>query len=181
MTTKSVRLPAGVDAREYAPKITPLLQVLLATLPDIDFAYESDLEAVRNNAADEILKQKVIENIHLQHQEDAKPTSGKSRFSNTEFTRWPRNSDKGYLAAGHLRQAADPVTLQTAVQRRAGQMQEGGLERIETVIQRQQGVFPEGHKDRPTGSRAPLNAVLAVPSSDPWCSPASSTWRRFSG
>ena len=69
MTTKSVRLPAGVDAREYAPKITPLLQVLLATLSDIDFAYESDLEVVGNSAVDEILKQKVIENIHLQHQE----------------------------------------------------------------------------------------------------------------
>ncbi len=50
--------------------------------------------------------------------------------------------------AGDFWQARDAMALQAAMQARAGQMRDGGLERIEAVIQRQQGVFAEGHKDR---------------------------------
>ena len=56
-------------ARLYTPDIQPLLQSLLATLADIDFAYESDLETVRNSATDEALKRGVIIKLQQQHQE----------------------------------------------------------------------------------------------------------------
>ena len=40
-----------------------------ATLADIDFAFKSDLESVRNNTTDEPLKRKVIEKLHEHHRE----------------------------------------------------------------------------------------------------------------
>jgi hypothetical protein len=38
----------------------------------------------------------------------------------------------------HVGQAADAVALQTAVQRGAGKMRDGGLQHVEAVIQRRQ-------------------------------------------
>ncbi|WP_046866130.1 hypothetical protein [Microvirga massiliensis] len=43
------------------------------TLADTDFAYESDLEVVRNSTTDEILKQKVIENLKRQNRGRREP------------------------------------------------------------------------------------------------------------
>jgi hypothetical protein len=57
----------------YSPTIQTLLQSLLATLADIDFAYESDLEAVKNSATDEALKRKVIDKLQQQHREQRTP------------------------------------------------------------------------------------------------------------
>src|SRR6188472_1851417 len=48
----------------------------------------------------------------------------------------------------NLRQARDPMTLKAAMQRRARQMGNGGLKRIETVVERQQGMPSEGDHDR---------------------------------
>ena len=73
MPTRMERLPSTGEARQYSPEITPLLQSLLATLADIDFAYESDLEVVQNSATDEILKRKVIERLQQQHRERREP------------------------------------------------------------------------------------------------------------
>jgi hypothetical protein len=73
MPTRIERLPSRAEARLYSPEITPLLQSLLATLADIDFAYESDLEVVQNSATDEILKRKVIERLQQQHRERREP------------------------------------------------------------------------------------------------------------
>src|SRR5215210_7590131 len=50
---------------------------------------------------------------------------------------------RGLVALG-LGQARDAVALQAAVQTGAGQVREGGLERIEAVIQRQKRVPPKG-------------------------------------
>ena len=47
-----------------------------------------------------------------------------------------------------LGQSGDAVTLQTAVQAGAGQVRDGRLQRVEAVVERQQGVPPEGHDDR---------------------------------
>ena len=47
----------GRVPRIYSPEIQSLLQGLLATLADIDFAFESDLETIKESAADETLKQ----------------------------------------------------------------------------------------------------------------------------
>jgi hypothetical protein len=73
MPTRMERLPSRAEARLYSPEITPLLQSLLATLADIDFAYESDLEVVQNSATDEVLKRKVIERLQQQHRERREP------------------------------------------------------------------------------------------------------------
>jgi hypothetical protein len=73
MPTRIERLPSRAEARLYSPEITPLLQSLLATLADIDFAYESDLEVVQNSATDEVLKRNVIERLQQRHRERREP------------------------------------------------------------------------------------------------------------
>jgi hypothetical protein len=73
MPIKMEHVPFRVEARVYAPQITPLLQSLLATLADIDFAYESDLEVVQNSAVDEVLKQKVVEKLQQQYRARREP------------------------------------------------------------------------------------------------------------
>ena len=73
MPTRMERLPSTGEARQYSPEITPLLQSLLATLADIDFAYESDLEVVQNSAVDEVLKQKVVEKLQQQYRARREP------------------------------------------------------------------------------------------------------------
>jgi hypothetical protein len=57
--------PAGEAhiARLYSPDLQSLLQSLLATLADLDFAYESDLEVVKNSATDELLKRLSVEKL----------------------------------------------------------------------------------------------------------------------
>jgi hypothetical protein len=61
--------PAGEAhiARLYSPDLQSLLQSLLATLADLDFAYESDLEVVKNSATDELLKRLSVEKLERQH------------------------------------------------------------------------------------------------------------------
>ena len=50
-------------AQTYSPEVLPLLQLLLATLADIDFEHESDIETVRNSSAEEWLKQATIRKL----------------------------------------------------------------------------------------------------------------------
>ncbi len=69
----AARLPATGEARMYTPGVGPLLQSLLATLADIDFAFESDLEVVETSATDEALKRKIIERLREQHRERRAP------------------------------------------------------------------------------------------------------------
>jgi hypothetical protein len=65
---------AGMDAsRMYPPELLPLLQSLLATVADIDFDHESDVETVRNSSADEWLKQTTIRKLQECHQERRMP------------------------------------------------------------------------------------------------------------
>jgi hypothetical protein len=73
MPAEIERVPSGEDTPVYSPEITPLLQSLLATLADLDFAYESDLEVVRNSATDAVLKRKVIDKLQQQHRERREP------------------------------------------------------------------------------------------------------------
>jgi hypothetical protein len=54
----------------------------------------------------------------------------------------------GGLVALGLGQAGDAVALEAAVERRARQVWDGGLERVEAVIERQEGVAPEGDNHR---------------------------------
>ena len=49
--------------RMYSPELQLLLQSLLATLADIDFAHESDIETVRTSSAEDWLKQATIRKL----------------------------------------------------------------------------------------------------------------------
>ena len=57
----------------YSPELQPLLQSLLATLADIDFAYESDMDSIRNSSAEEWVKQTAIRKLQLRHRERRQP------------------------------------------------------------------------------------------------------------
>jgi hypothetical protein len=57
----------------YSPHLQRLLQALLATLADIDFAFESDLETVRNSTADEAVKRTVLAKLRERHAERRAP------------------------------------------------------------------------------------------------------------
>ena len=57
----------------YPPELLPLLQSLLATVADIDFEHESDVETVRNSSVDEWLKQTTIRKLHECHRERRMP------------------------------------------------------------------------------------------------------------
>ncbi len=59
--------------RMYSPELQPLLQSLLATLADIDFAHESDIQTVRTSSAEEWLKQATIRKLQQRHRERREP------------------------------------------------------------------------------------------------------------
>ncbi len=59
--------------RMYPAELLPLLQALLATLANIDFEHESDIEIVRNSAADEWLKQTTIRRLQERHSKRRAP------------------------------------------------------------------------------------------------------------
>ena len=64
----------GVDRpRVYSPDLQYLIQSLLSTLADIDFAYESDIDVVQNSTTGEILKRNVLKKLHEQHCERREP------------------------------------------------------------------------------------------------------------
>jgi len=54
----------------------------------------------------------------------------------------------GWLIPLDIGQAADAVTLETTVQGRTGQARHGGLEGVETVVQRQQSLLAKGDCNR---------------------------------
>ena len=53
----------------------------------------------------------------------------------------------GRLVAFDIRQPADAVALIAAMQRRARQVRDGGLKRIETIIERKKRMPAESHSD----------------------------------
>ena len=57
----------------YPADIQPLMQTLLATLADIDFGHECELEKVKNSAADTSLKAKMITRLEQRHRERRQP------------------------------------------------------------------------------------------------------------
>src|SRR4029453_6332777 len=54
----------------------------------------------------------------------------------------------GCLVAGDLRQPTDTVTLEASMQGRPGEVWDGRLQGIETIVQRQQRMLAEGNDDR---------------------------------
>ncbi|QRM33771.1 hypothetical protein [Microvirga sp. VF16] len=65
---------AGMGAPHlYPSELLPSLQALLATLADIDFEHESDVETIRNSSVDEWLKQKTMRKLQERHCERRMP------------------------------------------------------------------------------------------------------------
>jgi hypothetical protein len=60
-------------ARQYPSELLPSLQSLLASLADIDFEHDSDVETVRNSSVDECLKQTVIRRLEERHRQRRAP------------------------------------------------------------------------------------------------------------
>jgi hypothetical protein len=60
-------------ARAAPSELRPFLQSLRATLADIDFEHENDVETVRKSSVDEWLKQTTIQKLQERHRERRKP------------------------------------------------------------------------------------------------------------
>ena len=59
---------AGGARTYYAPDVLRRMQSLLATMADLDLAYDSDRETVRVSNTPEVIKQAVIQTLEQQHQ-----------------------------------------------------------------------------------------------------------------
>ena len=57
----------------YAPSILPLMQTLLATLADIDFAHQCELQRVAESSADAALKERLRADLEARHRERRAP------------------------------------------------------------------------------------------------------------
>lgn len=74
-------MPQGtvrVTERDPQPRvcpadIQPLMQTLLATLADLDFEHECELEKVKNSATDPSVKAKMITKLEQRHRERRQP------------------------------------------------------------------------------------------------------------
>ena len=53
----------------------------------------------------------------------------------------------GWLVALNLRQPADAVTLIAPMKRRASEMRDGGLQGVKAIVERQQRMLSESHRD----------------------------------
>jgi hypothetical protein len=51
----------------YPADLLPVLQSLLSTLADIEFAHQSEIEAVRSSSVEESLKQALIGELQERH------------------------------------------------------------------------------------------------------------------
>ena len=57
----------------YDANLWPALQALLASLADIEFAHDRDVEAVRSSTTDEVLKRTILQKLQKQHEERRTP------------------------------------------------------------------------------------------------------------
>jgi hypothetical protein len=57
----------------HPSELQSFLQSLRATLADIDFEYESDMETVRKSSVDELFKQMTIRKLQEHHRERRMP------------------------------------------------------------------------------------------------------------
>ncbi|MGO4389317.1 hypothetical protein AB4Y85_17455 [Microvirga sp. 2YAF29] len=65
--------PESPSARMYSSSLQPLLQSLLSTLANIDFAYECECEKISKTSPDIKLRIRVLERLNLQHEARRKP------------------------------------------------------------------------------------------------------------
>ena len=65
--------PGEQKSRIYEANLLPTLQSILASLADIEFAHEHDVEAVRNSSTDEVLKRTILRKLEQQHRDRCAP------------------------------------------------------------------------------------------------------------
>ena len=71
-------------ARTYSPAALHMLQSLLATLADLDYAYDVDVETVEASGVPESIKREVIRTLKQRHQERRAPYLRKLEALQTE-------------------------------------------------------------------------------------------------
>jgi hypothetical protein len=59
--------------RIYSPAFQPLLQSLLATLADLDFAYEQEREKLSNTSPDTTVRSRALKTLKNRHRERREP------------------------------------------------------------------------------------------------------------
>jgi hypothetical protein len=63
----------GVERRCYSPEAQPLFQSLLATLADLDFAYERERDRVSSSTTDPNVRARALRNLEVQHRQRREP------------------------------------------------------------------------------------------------------------
>jgi hypothetical protein len=62
-----------MNNQPYSPSILPLMQSLAATLADIDYSYERDIEFIEGGTGDPALKARRLRAIKQEHRERRAP------------------------------------------------------------------------------------------------------------
>ena len=63
----------GVEGRFYSPGAQPLLQSLLATLADLDFAYERERDRISGSTEAPSVQARALRKLEVEHQERREP------------------------------------------------------------------------------------------------------------
>jgi hypothetical protein len=59
--------------KQYSPSLQPLMQSLLATLADIDFAHDCELERIESGSGDRSIKARVRSALNERHRQQRDP------------------------------------------------------------------------------------------------------------
>ena len=70
---RSHAMEAQSSSRTYPPDILPLMQSLLATLADIDFEHDGELESFKNSSLEPEAQRLIREALHAKHQQRREP------------------------------------------------------------------------------------------------------------
>ena len=63
----------GTERRCYSPDVQLLIQSLLATLADLDFAHERERDRVSSSTKDPSLQAQALRKLELEHQDRREP------------------------------------------------------------------------------------------------------------
>ena len=64
----------STSRRVYTPELQPILQSLLSTLADLDFAYEQERERlIANDTQNQVVRKRALERLNERHHERREP------------------------------------------------------------------------------------------------------------
>jgi hypothetical protein len=68
------RVEESPPRRVYSPELQPLLQSLLSTLADLDFAYEQERERlIADETSNLVVRKRALERLNERHHEQCEP------------------------------------------------------------------------------------------------------------